>query len=702
MWRERLGESANATAEIENRAPRAQPELVHAFDQGADILLARLEERVNRPRVRLHQDGTQGVLLTEGVPVSLDLCQSHRASLSSGGCVLSAAGRPDLEARSRLGSVPLNSRSVALTSRPAVSAADHGWRRSAIAPLLALVVYTGLAVLINISVWLAPESRYIGLGGDPQQTMWFLTWIPFAITHGHNILVSNYINYPTGVNMLWQTSELGPGLLLSPVTALWGGVVTYNVLICAGFALGATFAFIAIRRYVPGAGSAAVGGLIYGFSPFMVAQAQGHLHLVVSGITPPLLLLLLDDILVRQRRKPWHLAALLTGLAVVQFFTSEEVLATEVIVAVIAAGVLSVMFHDEVGKHLAYTLRVIGPAAAASVVLLAYPICYQFLGPDRVSGVIHAPEAFATDPFNFIVPTSIQRIAPNALISLSARFTGNISEQDAYIGLPLVGLIGFAVLRYRRVSAVGAAGWIGGIVALLSLGGHLHVLRHETPIPLPWLVVEHIPVLVNLLPSRLMLYVFLPAGLIAAYTLSRVWGARRNTAAWGALALGILAPLLPRAPLDSQSLITPSYFQEERAGVAPGSVVATVPWPAGNSTEPMTWQAASSMRFRLLGGYIIGQVAPGQSVLRDTFTSLAGPNAPQVFHPRSPARFAPSSNPPASLSCSWGRLAMRRPSRSSSPARLASRPRSVAASTCGSSGRGELDRASRGDGRQAR
>ena len=276
-----------------------------------------------------------------------------------------------------------------------------------------------------------------------------------------------------------------------------------------------------------------------------------------------------------------------------------------------------------------YALRVAGPAAVTISLVLAYPIYVQFFGPGRVSGVIHPPEAFVTDPLNFIVPTSIQGIAPSALTSLSTHFAGNISEQDGYVGLPLVALIFFAVWRYRRIPAVATAGWVGGSVALLSLGGHVHLLRHETRIPLPWWIVEHVPILVNLLPGRLMLYVFLAAGLIAALALSRSWQARRNPLLSGAVALAILIPLIPRVPLDSQTISIPAYFQDmHAAGIPSASVVATVPWPTDDATAPMSWQAASSMRFRILGGYVIGPTAPGQTVLQSTFTRLAAPGTP--------------------------------------------------------------------------
>jgi hypothetical protein len=44
--------------------------------------------------------------------------------------------------------------------------------------------------------------------------------------------------------------------------------------------------------------------------------------------------------------------------------------------------------------------------------------------------------------------------------------------------------------------------------------------------------------------------------------------------------------------------------------------------------DGMNWQAASNMRFRLLGGYFIGPASPNQEVLRRIAESFSGPAPP--------------------------------------------------------------------------
>jgi hypothetical protein len=391
-----------------------------------------------------------------------------------------------------------------------------------------------------------------------------------------------------------------------------------------GLALGAWSGFIAIRRFVKGNVAAALGGLIYGFSPFAIAQSQGHTHLIASLITPPLLLLLMHDLLVRQQRRPTVLGLLIAGVATLQFFTAEEVLATEVLMCVVMTVVLAALHRKEVRRRMAYVSKTLLTAAAVLCAVLAYPLAVQFLGPDRVSGVIHDPQAFVTDPFNFLIPTHIQWADPHFATSLSSRFAGNISEQDGYLGLPLIALGIFALIRYWRVPLIRATGLCALIISILSLGGFVHLFRHSLPIPLPWFVAEHIPVLENILPSRMMMYFYLGAGILVAFALHRLWNNRGKR--WLAVpaAVLVLIPLLPHVPLDSSSTSSPAYFTTSAVNRIPVDTVAlSIPWAYNNNTEPMNEQAAANMRFRLLGGYYIGDDDPAQRAMKKTVDNLA-------------------------------------------------------------------------------
>src|SRR5207237_325967 len=80
-----------------------------------------------------------------------------------------------------------------------------------------------------------------------------------------------------------------------------------------------------------------------GNSPFMLAEGAGHLHLMLA-FTPPLVFLVLDELLVRQRHRPEVTALALGLLVATQVLISEEVAASEVLVAALAVIVLAALF----------------------------------------------------------------------------------------------------------------------------------------------------------------------------------------------------------------------------------------------------------------------------------------------------------------------------------------------------------------------
>jgi hypothetical protein len=487
--------------------------------------------------------------------------------------------------------------------------------RRLVVALLPFAVYAVLAVLLNIDVWRSPLTRYVGGGTDSEQTMWFLAWTPFALAHHQDLFVSHYMGYPAGFNLLWNTAIPAAGVLLWPITAIWNTVLTYNLVMTGSSVLAAGFAYLAIRRHVEARIPAFLGGLLYGFSPYVIAQDAGHAHLVLSTITPPLALLLLDSLVIRQKMAPWLLAFLITALAVLQFFIAQEVFVTEIIVAGVVLCILAAVHPGEIRAAAPYALRVLVRALPLTAAVLAYPIFIQLLGPDRVMGPIHDTNVYVTDPLSLVVPTVVQQFAPHWATSISKHFSGNSSEWNSYVGIPLLALLLLVLVRWWRVPVVRVSGLTAIVVTLLSFGPFLHIRGRVTPIPLPWWIPAHLPVVDSILPNRLMLFFYLAAGVGLAFGLQRIWAARRGALAAFAVAVVTLVPLLPHMPLPSTAISTPAYFSSTAVDEIPdAAVVLTVPWSSLTNTTPMNWQRAAGMRFRILGGYFLGPSATSSAL----------------------------------------------------------------------------------------
>ena len=155
---------------------------------------------------------------------------------------------------------------------------------------------------------------------------WFLEWSAYAISHGLNPFYSTAMHVPVGVNLLANTSVVAIGVLLAPITWLFGPIATLNVALTLAPALSALSMFVLLRRWVTWTPAAFVGGLLYGFSPFILFSL-GDAHLMLGMLViPPLIVACLDELLFRQRRRPVPTGIVLGLLIAVQFFIGTEVL----------------------------------------------------------------------------------------------------------------------------------------------------------------------------------------------------------------------------------------------------------------------------------------------------------------------------------------------------------------------------------------
>jgi hypothetical protein len=460
------------------------------------------------------------------------------------------------------------------------------------APLvwIALIAYSLVAVAVFSSTWIDPPGSWIGSPKDPGLFIWYLGWIPHELGQGHNPLFTDYLSYPPGVNLMWNTSMIFPALVLGPITALFGPVVAYNVLITAGVALSAWLGFLAARRFVDRQVMCLAAGLIYGFSPALVAQALGHPHVVVS-LFPPVALILGHEIFVRRLLRPMAVGALSGLAAALQLLTGEELLAMTALIAGISVALLALMHREEVRPALPYVLKAAGAALLTFAILAAYPLAFQFLGPQHVSGDVQQPDVYVSDLLAFFVPSGL------------INFTGNVAENGAYVGLPLLVLFAAGLVAGWRRPAIRWVGLMTLIVAVLSLGPHLHVNGNVTPIWLPWAAVAQLPLVGSALPARLMAIAFLGFGIVAAgaFTIARTPAKRFTT---GFLLFAGLLAIAPSLPYPSAPATTPAFFRPggDVERIDHGAVVLITPFSSKQSTDAMYWQAVANYRFKMPEG----------------------------------------------------------------------------------------------------
>jgi hypothetical protein len=466
-------------------------------------------------------------------------------------------------------------------------------------------------------------------GADGVSQIWFLAWTQYALAHGHNPFFSQWQSFPAGLNLLSDTSMVALGTISSPITSLFGPIVTWNVLIRLAVVLSAFSMCLVLRRWTRWWPAAFVGGLLYGYSAYITFNL-GHLFLVFVPL-PPLMFLLLHEILVRQQWRPGRTGGLLGAACGVQYLISSEILATTILMGAVATVLYCVACRKVLAAKWTYIRTGLAYGIVIGGLLLAYPVLFTLFGPEHLAGAPQSPATLSALHGDLLSP-----IAPGAHEWLSSIFFKSAFAQVSstgetlYLGLPLIIMVLVTVVLLRRRRIVPFAAAMAAVAYVLSLGQRLYVDGHYTEIPLPFEFLAHAPYLKSLLAVRFSLFtVMFGAGIVAigldelyrrlkesARTFS--WPATRwRAAAASSLSIGlgvlVVIPLVSSSAQEATpSHVSPFFTSNAVKAIPKGSVVLSYPYPKspqiGHSytdlvDQAMLDQAASGMRFKLIGGY---------------------------------------------------------------------------------------------------
>ncbi|MFG1888284.1 hypothetical protein ACGFIR_10505 [Micromonospora sp. NPDC049051] len=505
----------------------------------------------------------------------------------------------------------------------------------------ALVVagYLALAVLLTLGQWGRP-GRLFHQAGDQILFEWMLARAARAVTGLENPLYSGELNVPDGVNLMANTSVLGLGVPLTPVTLLFGSQVAFLVAVVCCLAGTATAWYALLRRrLVDSRAAAAVGGLFCGFAPGMVAQAGAHLHMAAQFLVPVILALVFHP----DPRRVWRHGTLLGLLVAYQVFLGEEVL----VFLVLAAGTFALAYaaadRATARRRAPALLGRLAVGVAVSLPLLAYPLWFQFFGPGHYRGMPFHAYGYQLDAASFTASARQTVLGDDHLPGLLAP---NPTEENSFFGPGLLVLAVVIVIWLWRRPLVRALAACGLFFALLSLGGQVRLDGTPTGIPGPYRLIAELPLLDHAVPARFPLVCVPVLGILLALSLDRLRpevGADRlrpgvgtdrlrpgvGTEArvgavpvrllWGGAVAAALLPLIPTPIRTVPAWPVPAFVAEGgwRAHVPPGRTLVPVPPVTGAGVSPaMLWSARTGLAFPTPGGYFIGPRAADDPAAR--------------------------------------------------------------------------------------
>ncbi len=330
--------------------------------------------------------------------------------------------------------------------------------------------------------------------------------------------------------MMANTSLLGVTLPLAPLTMLLGPQVVYALYLGGALAATAGTSYWMLSRHLVRSRAAAfVGGAFLGFAPGIVHHANGQPNFVSNFLLPLIVVRVFR--LVEPGR--WRRNGLVLGLLVAyQIFINEEMLLLTALACLVVVIAYAAMRPRVAWARAGTFAAGLGVGGGVALLLTAYPIWFQFNGPQSYrglqGGVFHSwgedVVAFVTFPRDTIAGDE------------AVEATIGMTEQNTWFGWPLVLLSVVALaLLVRRSLVARILAVLVVVFSVAALGPEIRFNGELTGIAGPWSYIPaDLPLVEMMMPTRLTLVTTAALGVLLAL-------------AWDAVARSHRPPV-PRSP----------------------------------------------------------------------------------------------------------------------------------------------------------
>lgn len=363
--------------------------------------------------------------------------------------------------------------------------------------------------------------------GDVPYYIWNLWWMKRAVLTGDSLFFTEHIFAPNGISLAFHAFVFAKSFVSIPFQFLLSPWAVYNLLILLTFTIAACCMFLLARHCTGDNIGAWIAGLVYGFSPYMLARGTGHLNYLSAEWIPLYVLCLMrfcDEGNVR-----WSIAA-----AICLLLTAYSEYYYLIYLTMFTVGYLVHRYGAEpsllLQRNVYGGLLLMGGLVAAGF----SPILWLLISQD--SGFLYGgwsgSAKLGADLLAFVVPPPDSWFYGDWGRDLYLLFSGgNPMEATVfagYVALTLSVWCGGRLWRRREVRL-----WVivTLVFAILSLGPLLHIggdfVFGAGPIrfalPLPYIAIHYIPLLKGArVPARFDIMVQLGLALLCAFALTNL------------------------------------------------------------------------------------------------------------------------------------------------------------------------------------
>lgn len=469
--------------------------------------------------------------------------------------------------------------------------------------------YAILSLGFSVTILGSAASTMPGYGADSTMHLWFLEWFPHALMHGLNPWVTNLPAYPYTANLLWNNADWLLAWVSWPFITWVGGVKFMDAIYILAPILAAGLMAQVLRHHFS-AKSAWLGGAWFGFAPFVLSEmAAGHLAWILSASLPLGWLWGRRWVLaVTKGNRSWGWGLGLGFWVVLQYWVSKELLTTTMLLAVLVGIIYGRRVGHWVNQHRQAVGSSLGLGLGVALLFLGYPVWMQLSFPHGLRSTMYiSPQLTSMDLLAWFIPGYSQALTTPALLAIAKHFTGTFLEVDGYVGIPLLGVVIAVIINGWRLPTVRWGLVLVGLGGVFSLGSHLHVAGHILPIPLPWDLFAHLPILNKVIPSRMFLFAIIGIAVLLAWGFDNLRLGRRVQVA---LVVLMAATIFPSygilqgevgSPLTVPQVINSPLIRD----LQPSQVLVTIPISTVNDHAlEMYWQILRGFNFKAPFGVV--------------------------------------------------------------------------------------------------
>jgi hypothetical protein len=337
--------------------------------------------------------------------------------------------------------------------------------------LLIAYLAAGVAVTWTRAIYLT-QHVLPGDARDPGLFVWDFWWMARCVEHFSYPFSTSYLAAPVGAPLAYHTLMPLPGLLMTPVTLLYGPSFSYNLLSAAAPGLICYAMYRTARLWLPSQTAAIATGALFGLSTMMTWNAWYEIQAALGAIFLPLAL----EAAVRLRRRPGWWQAVFLGLVLgAALLTDQESAILAAFLAIMALLPWLLRRTRDGGPDAWIRLRSAAIAAAVTVVVSSPEIIAMIqqsgdaavsqsaLASDYEGSGANLQQIFAPSP----------RVASFGLKILAKDYLsgGDSLTFTAYgVVLTLLALLGLVVWWRRRNARYLGLLWLGATITALGTG----------------------------------------------------------------------------------------------------------------------------------------------------------------------------------------------------------------------------------------